>query len=184
METEGINGGRATKTAPDPVLSALERIERRLARLEDFADGANTVVKQAPPMMATVMDSVDGLVKRLADDGIDVDERMRVVLRVAERLTAPEALEAVVALLDKVDVLKTLLDAGVLDEGPVKIVASAGKALAAAASETPTSAGAWGAFRALGDPDVQRAVGFALRVAKILGRDLDGGRLALAASNE
>ncbi len=182
METEGTHGGRATKTA-DPVLAALDRIERRLARLEDFADRADAVVAQAPPVIATVVDTADGLVRRLSEAGVDVDDRMRIVLRVAERLTAPEALEAVVALLDRVDVLKTLLDAGILDQGPVTIVASAGRALADAASEPPTSVGAWGAFRALGDPDVQRAVGFALRVAKILGRDLETTRRALPASD-
>lgn len=185
MESEGMNGGRVGKNAAsDPVLAALDRIERRLARLEDFVEKADHVVTSAPPMIGTALDTVDSLVRRLADAGVDVDERMRVVLRVAERLTAPEALEAVVALLDKVDVLKSLLEVGVFDEAPVRVVAAAGRALATAAAESPTSVGAWGAVRALGDPEVQRTLGFALRVAKILGRDLDAPRNALGASNE
>ena len=212
------------------LLTLLERIDRRLARLEDAVTRLDGLTRGAPAVVATVADVVDGMAARLAERGVDVDERVREVTRLTEKVTSPASLRAIEALVERlgtvesalrladqvpgavatitdivdglaarlaadgVDVdarvqtavrllerltaprtsaaLETLLDSGMLDERALGALARLAEALGAAGETAPPSVGAWGAFRALGDPDIQRALGFLLTIAKGLGRAL------------
>lgn len=165
-----VNGSSAVDAA---ILERLERIDRRLATLESAVTRLDALTHELPATVATLADTFDSVAGRLTDAGIDLDERMRVVGRVMERLTAPEALATLEEVLAKVDTVRALLRSGVLDPAPVSVVAKAGEALAKAASESPPSISAWGAFRALGRPDVSRAAGFLLRVGELFGRALE-----------
>ena len=217
--------------APDRSMHALlERIDLRLARLEDAVARIDGVTLGAPAVVATAADVVDGMAARLVDRGIDVDERVRAVTRLTEKVTSPTSLRAIDALVERlgtvesalrladqvpgsiatitdivdglaarlaadgIDVdarvqsgvrllkrltaprtsaaLETLLDSGMLDERALGALARLAEALGAAGETAPPSVGAWGAFRALGDPDIQRALGFLLAIAKELGRAL------------
>lgn len=166
------NGHAASGSAEAAILDRLERIDRRLATLESAVTRLDALSKELPATIATLGDTFDGLAARLSDAGIDLDERARVIARVMERLTAPEALATVEEVLAKVETVRALLRSGVLDPAPVSVVAKAGEALAKAASESPPSVTAWGALRALGRPDVSRAAGFLLRVGELFGRAL------------
>ena len=136
-----------TNGTPDhSLLSLLERIDARLSRLENVAARADAAANSAPALIATVVDSLDGLASRLASEGVDVDQRMRGMLRVIERLTAPRTAAAIEA----------LLDSAMFDERPRDL----------------PSLGFWGVMRALGDPDVQRTLGLLFTVAKEVGRSL------------
>ena len=141
------------------------RTERALERLLDLAESA-------PSIVASVVDTADSLAERANAMGIDLDDRLRVLARVLERLTAPEALSAVEALLSKVDSLKAVLDSGILDPAALATVATAGDALAKAASTPPQTMGLWRAFRASSDPEVQTALSFLVRFAHAFGADL------------
>lgn len=156
--------------------AALDRLERRLARIERTLERFEEATRAAPNAVGAAVDTLDGFAAGLAARGIDVDERLRVLSRVAERLTAPEALETLEAALDRLHGLKTLLASGVLDPAPVAVIAKAAQSLAIAGGEAAPRVGAFGALRAMGQPDVQRAVGFLLRVAQLLGAALEGPR--------
>ena len=217
-----------TNGASDRSMQALlERIDLRLARLEDAVARLDGVARGAPALIATV---VDGMAARLGDRGVDVDERVRAVTRLTERVTSQASLRAIEALVDRlgtfesalrladhvpgsiatitdivdglaarlseegIDVdarvqtglrllqrltaprtsaaLEALLDSAMLDERALGALARLAEALGAAGETAAPSVGAWGAFRALGDPDIQRAVGFLLTIAKELGRAL------------
>ena len=151
-------------------LRTLERLtdpktERALNSLLDLAD-------RGPSMMAAFVDTADSLAERANEMGIDLDDRLRVLARVLERLTAPEALAAVEALLAKVDALKAVLESGILDPKALATVATAGDALAKAAADPPATMGLFGALRASSDPEVQTALSFLIRFAHAFGADL------------
>lgn len=162
--------------------ATLERIEERLARLERAAARIESAAAAAPAVLAAAVDTADSLADRARAAGIDIDDRVRVVARVLERLTAPEALSAVETLLARVDSLKAVLASGVLDPRALATVATAGDALAKAANAPPAPMGLWGAFRAAGDPEVQRALGFFVRFAHAFGEDLESAPPQLATS--
>jgi hypothetical protein len=150
----------AKSASPEPsVVAALERIEQRLARLEGAVAQLDTLARTAPGVLATVTDTLDHTAARLAESGIDVDERMRTSLRLLERLTAPRAASA----------FETLLGSSLVDERVVGALGKVAAALAAEADHEPAAVGPWGVFRSLGDSDVQHAVGFLLAIAKRLG---------------
>ena len=162
-----------SESRPDERLArTLERIEHRLSVIEQRLLPLETLGTRIPQALAVLTDTFDDHVDALSQRGIDVEERRQLLLRIFERLTAPEALVAVQELLKHVDTIATLLDSGVLDPGPVRMVARAGQALATAAeTEGRERVGAFGLLRALGDPDVQRAAGLAIRFAQALGSD-------------
>jgi uncharacterized protein YjgD (DUF1641 family) len=138
-----------------------------------------------PAHTAILVDTADHLLARIQSSGIDLDERARVLIQVAERLTAPEALEAVQALLARLGAIRTVLESGILDPSAVRVVARAGRALSAAAAAEPAPVGAWGALRAVGEPAVQQALGFLLRVARDFGQQVaEAPRLPPAAHLE
>lgn len=149
-----------------------ERALERLLAAAPLLERALDLAEQAPGLVATALDTADSLADRARASGVDIDERLRILLRVAERLTAPEALGAVESLLGKVESLKAVLDSGVLDPRALATVATAGDALAKAAHAPASPMGLWGAFRASGDPEVQRALGFFVRFAHAFGADL------------
>lgn len=163
------NGGGTERS----VLAVLERLDRRLAHLEAAVERIEAHERTLPNALATATDTFDGMVERLRDRGIDVDQRLFVLLDVAERLTSPEALEAVNKVLDKIQLVKHLLDSDIVAETTVDVVGKAGYALAAARSEPAREVGLWGAARAMSDEDVKRAVGFLVRVAQLFGRSLE-----------
>lgn len=154
-------------------LAVLERIDRRLARLESVVDRLELLEKTLPAAVATTADTLDDVADRLRERGVDLDQRLHVVLDVAERLTSPEALRAVTTVLDKLQLVQHLLDSGIMAEPAVDVVGRAGYALAAARAEPTREVGLWGAARAMSDDDVKRAVGFVVRVAQLFGRSLE-----------
>lgn len=142
-------------TAPD-VLTNLQHTLQALATL--------------PGTLAAAADSFDGLVARLAEAGIDVDERLTVLTGVAERLTAPEALEMVREFLSNVEAIHGLLSSGIFDEHAVHVVGQAAGALSQMDLKGVKPVGAFGALRALGNPCIQRSIGAAVEFGKLFGR--------------
>ena len=218
-----------------PLVAVLDRIEQRLARLEDALGPVQALGRAAPPLVATIADTLDGLAARAQAAGLDLDERASAALHLFERLTAPEvakplqailerteALAAAVDLLaqapavaatvtdtldgvaarlaeagvdldgrgrsllsllervtrpDSIAALRGILDSGLLSPGAVSALGEVGAAVASGHGHTPAPVGAWGAFRALREPDVQRAVGLALEIARRLGASLSTRQL-------
>ena len=164
MNTQSI-ATQTNGTQDKSIVTLLERIDRRLARLEESVARVDSLAQGAPGAIGTLVDTLDGLAARLGADGIDVDQRARAMVRLVERLTAPQTTAA----------LETLLDSGLFDARTLDSLGRVTDALAVTGqSAPPAPVGAWGAFRALGDPDVQRSVGLLLAIAKELGRSLAG----------
>lgn len=164
---------RSEASSDRAVLAMLERMDRRLARLEEVAQRLEVVERSLPAAVAVATDSFDALVDRFRERGVDVDERLHVLVDVAERLTSPEALAALTTLLDRLPLIKHVLESGIVAESSVDVVGRAGAALATARAEHTAQVGLWGAARAMSDEDVKRAVGFLLRVAQLFGRSLE-----------
>jgi hypothetical protein len=130
-------------------LTAPEMVTK-LDQLLEMAD-------QAPLMAAMVADMADETVRRAAANGIDIEERLRSGLAVAEKLTAPEMTEA----------FKTLLDPQV-----VAVLNKTGIALNQSLQKQPEKLGLMGMLRAMGDSDVQQALGFLMGFARHFGQTM------------
>lgn len=166
MQRRGVDVDERLRTALDLVERLTAPATAR--SLEQALDAA----AQLPAVLATATDVMDSLAARAQESGVDLDERLRVLVRVSERLTAPDALETLEAALDQMHGLRSLLRSGVLDPAPVAMIAKAGRALAEAGTGEAPRVGALGALRAMGDPEVQRALGFLLTVARLFGASL------------
>lgn len=104
------------------------------------------LAQQAPGAVAMLADTGDDLVMRLREAGVDIEHLGRRGLKAA----------------------KALIDSNVLEDSAVAVISNAAQSLADSASAArPVSA--FGLLRALGDPDVQRALGFFLAFAKSFG---------------
>lgn len=160
--------GLARAPSPDPVLAALARIEHRLTSLERTAaalEPAGGMVATLPGAVAVFADTFDGIAARLGEAGVDLDERMRSVLRAIEVSTAPRAVAA----------LASLVESRLLEPSALAVVSQLAAALADPGPARPV--GMWGALKALRDPDVQRALGFLLAVARQFGKNLAAGEV-------
>jgi|GEM_PF-578796 len=149
-----------------------ERLRRTVGLVEqvtrpeilDAAEGAVRLLAQAPDMAATTADILDAWAQRANDAGIEMGRIVEVVQQFVQGLlrlsTSPE--------------VQRFLDSAMLRSETVDTLSAAATALAET-REAPTSkVGAFGALRAMGDPDVQAAVGFGLTFAKTFGQSLAG----------
>lgn len=109
-----------------------------------------------------VFDMFDAHVARLTERGVDVEARFAQLARLLERLTDPSFDTHLNELLDAAPSLMAATRTGELFGRAVDHVTSAGA----------EPVGALGLLRALGRPEVQRTVGFALAVAARVGADL------------
>ena len=183
----GAGAPDAQAAAMERIAQSLGRIEERLSRLESAVARAESAASHAGPAVAAAVDTFDDLVAGLQARGIDIDERLATTLGVAERLTSPAALGAVSALLDRTEEIQAVLESGVLDKTSVAVVAELGRALAASGRGAPERVGIFGALRMMSDPDVQRALGFTLRLAQSFGaatRKFDPGETGMRALAE
>ncbi len=151
--------GRVLAQATEP--TTLDAIERLLE-----------LAASIPAIFAATADTLDSAVSRLADAGIDVESRRRIVLKVAERLTAPEALSVVQDLLANVDAIRHLLDSGVFGPSAVDVVARAAHAMAQIDIERADPVGPLGALRAMRQPDVKRALGVLVAFGRSFGKSI------------
>lgn len=137
---------QAAVTLSEPAtLEALTRIAALAPQLESLA----TLASGFDNHVAMAADMADEWV---AEQG-DVDERMQATLDAALTLSDPTLLASLLPLIRQTPAWSPIADA-----------------LTDALAHPPTPTGAWGLFRALGEPQVQRGVGVLLNVARALGR--------------
>ena len=104
------------------------------------------LLRQAPGAIAAMVDTGDELVLRLRESGIDIEHLGR------------RGAKAV----------KALIDSNVLEDAAIAVISNAAQSLEESACNA-RPASLFGLIRALGDPDVQRALGFFLAFAKSFG---------------
>lgn len=220
------DGSVQAPEALDGLVARLERITRSMEAITALAD-------RLPPVAAIAADVADEAVTRGQAAGIDVDQRMHDALGLLERLTAPDTMRVLSALLDRlpqleqaltladqlpgmvsigvdaadelvrdlsakgidvergalngasaalrfgalmgpaqVDSIEAVLKSGVLDPTVVGLVGRMGESFVRAAAAPPPPVGLGGMLRAMGNPDVKRALGLLLHVAAEFGRQL------------
>ena len=162
----------------DERLRALMPTLERLTRPETLAtlQAATDMLDEAPNLVATITDVADGVIRRLQEDGIDVDARLRSFVKAADMLSRPRVIELLTFVDERgssiLTTVQTLLDAGVFEAKPVQTISAAADALAGASGEDHAPVGAWALLRSLSDPDVARAVSFGREFARRFGSGL------------
>ncbi|HXW08374.1 MAG TPA: DUF1641 domain-containing protein [Vicinamibacterales bacterium] len=150
------------------VRATLQRIEERTRALAEVTESLRplvTLAPQIPALVALLMDSFDDAMRVAHENGIDVE---RGVLNGAEAaLRFGATMDA-----EKVRELDALLRSGVLAPDTLRVVGDLGRALTETAASPPTTLGLMGLLKALGQPDVQRALGFLMTFAGRFGRRL------------
>ena len=148
--------------------AALQTIEQRTRAIAEVAEALRPLIalaQQAPAFVAVMMDSFDEAMRTANDNGIDVERGLLNGAEAALRFGATMDAE-------KVRELDALLKSGVLAPGTLRIIGELGRALTETAAAPPSTAGALGLLKALGQPDVQRALGFLVTFAERFGRRL------------
>jgi hypothetical protein len=151
-----------------PSAATLQTIEERTRAIAEITEALRPLIalaQQAPAFVAIAMDSFDEAVRAADDKGIDVE---RGVLNGAEAaLRFGAAMDA-----EKVREIDALLKSGVLAPATLRIIGELGRALTETAAAPPSTAGAIALLRALGQPNVQKALGFLVTFAERFGRRL------------
>lgn len=94
----------------DPsTVASLTRLLDRIDSLEETVDKLTDALDQAPGMISMMTDVADEKARMAAESGIDVDERLRSALVIAEKLTEPRTITVLSGLLDRVDQLDDLV---------------------------------------------------------------------------
>jgi uncharacterized protein YjgD (DUF1641 family) len=139
----------------------IERLTRpnTLASLRKLVD----IAENAPKLVATFTDVVDEGMAGAAEQGLElaqvVDSTKRLLFGLLKLTTSVE--------------FRALLDSGMLDPRALTSLGQVANALVGARETPAPRVGLLGAMRALGRPDVQRALGFLLQVAANLGHTLE-----------
>lgn len=83
----------------EQVVHAMNRI---LDRLDAIESTLNTL-HEAPGMVSMVADMADDAISTMSTNGIDIDERLKSALQIAEKLTAPSMVEKIDTLISSFD---------------------------------------------------------------------------------
>ena len=146
----------------------LQTIEERTRAMSEVTDRLRPLLalaEHAPAFVAVLIDSFDEAVRTAGGNGIDVERGLLNGAEAALRFGA--TMDA-----DKVREVDALLKSGVLAPGTLRIIAELGRALTETAAAPPATAGVLGLLKALGQPDVQHALGFLVTFAERFGRRL------------
>jgi hypothetical protein len=143
-------------------------LDERTRAIADVAEGLRPLIalaEQSPTFVAVLMDSFDEAMRAAHDNGIDVERG--VLNGAAAALRFGATMDA-----ERVRDLDALLESGVLAPTTLRIIGELGRALTETAAAQPAPAGVLGLLKALGQPDVQRALGFLVTFAERFGRRL------------
>ncbi len=151
------------------------RVAASLNTLLDHADLLAVLVTGLDALISrgdTITDSVAGGVRELRAAGEQPEADAVRTVRALQQLSALGP-----PLLDKLPVLENLLGSDLADPRVIDIASTASRAIVRGAGQAGTTqpriTGIRALLRALKDPDVSRALGFVMSVAKALGKELD-----------
>ena len=153
------------KASPGATLHSIEQRTRDIAEVAEGLRPLIALAQQAPAFVAVLMDSFDEAVRAASDNGVDIERGLLNGAEAALRFGATMDAE-------KVRDLDALLKSGVLAPATLRIIGELGRALTETAAAPPAAAGVLGLLKALGQPDVQRALGFLVTFAERFGRRL------------
>ncbi len=153
----------AERLSDPETVEALLKLTDHVGELADAAALVPPSVKAVgalPDVVAVATDTVRRLVDQMEAEGMALEYRLQGVLAVTAAITEPRTLAALERLLDDPARLEQLAD-----------VAEQGMGVVARTLAAPTEpVGAWGAFRALSDADVQHGLGVLVALARAIGQ--------------
>ena len=149
----------------DATWQTIEQRTRAIAEVTESLRPLMALAQQAPAFVAILIDSFDEAMRAANDKGIDIERGLVNGAEAALRFGATMDAE-------KVRELDALLKSGALAPSTLRIIGELGRALTETAAAPPSTAGALGLLKALGQPDVQRALGFLVTFAERFGRRL------------
>ena len=160
LDARGQSVAALLEKLSDPkAVQALEHVVDNLPRLQPLVDLAATFEGTT----GMLFDMFDAQVAELQAEGIDPEARFGQIASLLRRLTDPEFHAHLEALLDAAPNLMAATRTGEVFGRAIDEVSCAG--------ETPR-VGMWGLLSAMSRPEVQRATGFAVQVAKLVGERL------------
>ena len=169
MTSEATTITASTQTvdqlSADATLQTVEQRTRAIVEVTESLRPLMALAQQAPAFVAVLMDSFDEAMRTANDNGVDVERGLLNGTAAALRFGA--TMDA-----DKVRELDALLKSGVLAPGTLRMIGELGRALTETAAAPPSTTGALGLLKALGQPDVQRALGFLVTFAERFGQRL------------
>lgn len=164
----------------DPAQALAERLSE-----PGTAAALNTLLDHVD-LLAVLVSGLDGLVSRsdtITESLIDGVTELRAAGEPAQQnaarllATAQQLSKLTPVLLDKLPVLEALLGSDLADPRLIGVASTASRAVITGAEQAQHGdhkvSGIRGLLRALKDPDVSRALGFVLCIAKALGKELD-----------
>lgn len=166
----------------DPLIALAERLAepRTAAALSTLLDHVD--------LLAVLVSGLDGLVSRgdiITESLIDGVTELRAAGEPARTnaaqvvATAQQLSTLTPVLLDKLPTLEALLGSDLADPKVIQLASMASRAAVAGAEQADRGevkvTGVVGLLRSLKDPDVSRALGFVLSIAKALGKELNKG---------
>lgn len=120
------------------------------------------MAEQAPGLIAMMGDMADDAVRSASSAGFDLEEMLRKGAAAAQKINTLTSSPEYAA----------LMNSGLLDAHSLGLLANLGKAISNSQSRPIQPLGPMGLFSALRDPDVQKALGFLMNLAKELGKTL------------
>ena len=149
---------------PDTVEAVLALTENldQLVAVSSAVQPLMQSVAQLPDVAAVGMDTVRRLIAQMDEEGLELEYRLQGAIAVTGAVTQPRVLAALERLLEDPALLEQVAD--LADEASTAV---------AGVLAQPESVGPVGAFRALYDPHVQRGLGVAIALARVLGKRLE-----------
>jgi hypothetical protein len=149
----------------DDRVRAAARLAERVTRPETLVQlhAALDLLESLPGVVAMAGDAFDEFANDAAARGVPLDQIVPELRRV---------FEAMLQLLTSTQITQ-LLGSPLLLPGTIDALGTAARAMAAAAQAPETKLGLFGTLKALREPEVQRAVGFAVDFARRFGTNVD-----------
>jgi len=158
----------AERLAEPRTAAALNTLLDHVDLLAVLVSGLDCLVSRSD----TITESLAGGVTELRAAGEPAKVNAAQLVATAQQLAALTP-----ALLDKLPVLETLLSSDLADPKVIQLAGVAARAAVTGAEQAERSetkvTGLVGLLRSLKDPDISRALGFLLSIAKALGKELN-----------
>ncbi|MEZ4952535.1 MAG: DUF1641 domain-containing protein [Saprospiraceae bacterium] len=173
----------------DRLSNALHLAEKLTApAMIEKLDGLLKFADQAPGLVAMKIDIIDEAYRDADARGVNIDDRLKSAVELAEKLTDPVMTEKLNGLLKLGDQMPGLIAMGadIFDEqmrnanndgfdpeNLIEVAKTANRALTNARNEPPAKVGGiFGMLRILKDPDRQRGLGFLMNFLKHFGKNI------------
>ncbi len=158
IQQRAMQGAALLKTmTEEKTLRTLDRLVKHIGDLEPAVE----MLGQLPGMLAMAGDIFDETVQDLAKKGIDVEKVARNFAYGMQKT----------ALLMGTEPFEILMNSAILEPSTLRVVSLMGESMGKA-QNNPQPVGLFGLLGALGDPEVKRAVGFLIEMARHLGKHL------------